>query len=201
MQISQGVKATQVTVWDPLIRSIHWLLAAAVFVDWFTDEPLWMHTWIGYAALALVIIRVAWGFFGPKDTARFASFVRGPRMVFDYLAGLLRFSSKRYLGHSPAGGAMIVALLIMITATAGTGMANLAANRGEGPLAGVIAKVERPRVPGQRRPPLLVKQVHETVANITVVLVLFHLLGVGLASFAHRENLVLAMVTGRKRSE
>jgi cytochrome b len=120
VQISQGVKATHVIVWDPLIRSVHWLLAAAVFVDWFTDEPLWLHTWIGYSALALVLIRVAWGFIGPNDTARFVSFVRGPRMVFDYLTGLVQFSSKRYLGHSPAGGAMIVALLIMITATTGT---------------------------------------------------------------------------------
>jgi cytochrome b len=194
-----GSQVTQLSVWDPLIRIIHWLLAAAVFVDWFTDEPLWMHTWVGYFALTLVALRVAWGFVGPEN-ARFASFVCGPRSVFDYLSGLVRFSSKRYLGHSPAGGAMIVALMIMIAATAGTGMANLAADRGEGPLASVIAKVERPpRVQGQRRPPLLMKQVHETVANVTLIFVLLHVLGVVLASFAHRENLVLAMLTGRKR--
>jgi cytochrome b len=160
-----------------------------------------LHTWLGYTALALVVLRVVWGFIGPEN-ARFVSFVRGPRAVLDYLAGLVRFSSKRYLGHSPAGGAMIVALLIMIAATAATGMANLAADRGEGPLASVITKVERPpRVPGQRRPPLLMKQVHETVANITIALVVVHVLGVILASFAHRENLVRAMITGRKRAE
>jgi cytochrome b len=180
---------------------VHWLLATAVIVDWFTDEPLWMHTWLGYLALALVVLRIVWGFVGPEH-ARFVSFVRGPQLVFDYLAGLVRFSSKRYLGHSPAGGAMIVALLVMIAATAGTGMANLAADRGEGPLAGVISKVERPpRVPGQRRPPLLMKQVHETVANIMIALVVLHVFGVALASFAHRENLVRAMITGRKRAE
>lgn len=195
------MQVIEVRVWDPLIRVMHWLLAAAVIVDWFTDEPLWMHTWLGYLAAALVVLRVVWGFVGPEN-ARFVSFVRGPVVVFDYLAGLIRFSSKRYLGHSPAGGAMIVALLIMIAATAGTGMANLAADRGEGPLAGVISKVERPpRVPGQRRPPLLMKQIHETVANVTLALVVLHVLGVVLASFAHRENLVRAMITGRKRPE
>jgi len=61
-----------------------------------------------------------------------------------------RFSSRRYIGRSPAGAAMMIALLIMVSATA----ANLAANEGTGPFAGFVAKVERPaRVPGQRRPP------------------------------------------------
>jgi cytochrome b len=194
------MQVMEVRVWDPLVRVVHWLIAAAVIIDWFTDEPLWMHTWLGYTALALVVLRVVWGFIGPEN-ARFVSFLRGPRAVLDYLAGLVRFSSKRYLGHSPAGGAMIVALLIMTAATAATGMANLAADRGEGPLASVITKVERPpRVPGQRRPPLLMKQIHETVANITFALVVVHVLGVILASFAHRENLVRAMITGRKRA-
>lgn len=196
-----SMQPVEVQVWDPLIRSAHWLLAAAVLIDWITDEPLWMHSWLGYLAGALVVLRIVWGFVGPEN-ARFISFVHDPRMVFGYLAGLIQFSSKRYLGHSPAGGAMIVALLVMVAATGVTGMANLAADRGDGPIAGIIAKVERPpRIPGQRRPPLLMKQVHETVANVTLVLVVLHVFGVALASYAHHENLVRAMITGRKRAE
>jgi cytochrome b len=194
------VQMTEIRVWDPFVRIFHWLLAAIVLIDWATDEPLWMHTWLGYLAALLVVLRVIWGFIGTEQ-ARFINFVRGPKLVFDYLAGLIRFSSPRHVGHSPAGGAMIVALLIMIAATVGTGMAELAAEEGQGPLAGIIAKVERPvRVPGQRRPPLLIKQVHETLANITLILVVLHVLGVAAASFAHRENLVWAMITGRKRA-
>ena len=191
----------EVKVWDPFVRVFHWTLAIAVLIAWATDEPLWMHNWLGYLAAILVALRVIWGFIGP-ERARFVSFVRGPRFVVDYLVRLIRFSSPRYLGHSPAGGAMIVALLIMITATTGTGLAVLATERGEGPLAQVIARVERPpRVPGQRRPPLFIKEVHEVLANITLILVVLHVLGVLLASFAHRENLVWAMITGKKRAE
>jgi cytochrome b len=190
----------EVQVWDPFVRASHWLLATAVIVDWLTDEPRWMHVWLGYLTAVLVVLRVLWGFVGPEH-ARFANFMHGPHAVLNYLAGLMRFSSPRYLGHSPAGGAMIVALLIMIVATAGTGMVNLAQDEGTGPLAGVIAKAERPpRVPGQRRPPLLSKQVHETVANLTLVFVVLHVCGVALASVAHKENLVVAMFTGRKRA-
>ena len=85
-----SVRAIEVRVWDPLIRSSHWLLAAAVLIDWVTDEPLWMHSWLGYLAGALVVLRIVWGFVGPEN-ARFVSFVQGPRMVVDYLAGLMRF--------------------------------------------------------------------------------------------------------------
>jgi cytochrome b len=195
-----STQIADVRVWDPFIRIFHWLLATTVLVDWFTDEPGWMHVWLGYLAALLILLRVLWGFMGPEH-ARFANFIRGPGDVLSYLAGLMRFSSRRYLGHSPAGGAMIIALIIMVAATSGTGMVNLAQDEGAGPLAGVVAKVERPpRIPGQRRPQLLSKQVHETIANITLVFIILHVCAVALASFAHKENLVAAMITGRKRA-
>jgi cytochrome b len=195
-----STETADVRVWDPFIRVFHWLLAAAVIIDWITDEPRWMHIWLGYLAAVLIVLRVVWGFVGPEN-ARFASFVRGPAEVFGYLGALARFSSKRFLGHSPAGGAMIVALLFMVAVTAVTGFVNQAQDLGTGPLSGVVAKVERPpRIPGQRRPPLMSKQVHETAANITLLLVVLHLGGVALASVAHKENLVASMLTGRKRA-
>jgi cytochrome b len=192
------MQMTEIRVWDPLVRTGHWLLATAVIIAWFVDEPLWLHTWLGYIAIALVLVRIVWGFIGP-DYARFASFVRGPRLTFGYFSDLIRFSSKRYLGHSPAGAVMIIALLVMVAVTAVTGMASLAATRGEGPLAGVITKIERANTEEDQE--LLIEEVHETAANVTMVLVLLHIAGVALASFAHRENLVAAMITGRKRAD
>jgi cytochrome b len=192
------MQMTEIRVWDPLVRTSHWLLATAVIIAWFVDEPLWLHTSLGYIAIALVLVRIVWGFIGP-DYARFASFVRGPRVTFGYFADLIRFSSKRYLGHSPAGAVMIIALLVMVAVTAVTGMASLAATRGEGPLAEVITKVERANTGEDHE--LFIEEVHETAANVTMVLVLLHFAGVALASFVHRENLVAAMITGRKRAE
>jgi len=192
------MQTKEIKVWDPLVRTGHWLLATAVIIAWFIDEPLGLHSWLGYFAIVLVVVRIVWGFIGP-NYARFASFVRGPRVAFSYFTDLIRFSSKRHLGHSPAGAVMIIALLVMVAVTGVTGMASLAATRGEGPLAGVITKVERSNPMEDQE--LLIEEVHETAANVTMVLVVLHIAGVALASFAHRENLVAAMITGRKRED
>ena len=63
------MQSTEVSVWDPFIRICHWLLAIAVLVAWFIDEPLWMHTWLGYLAATLVVLRVVWGFVGRNTRA------------------------------------------------------------------------------------------------------------------------------------
>jgi cytochrome b len=60
------MQVMEVRVWDPLVRAVHWVLAAAVIVDWFTDEPLWMHMWLGYLALALVVLRIVWASSAPS---------------------------------------------------------------------------------------------------------------------------------------
>lgn len=128
-------------VWDPLVRIGHWVLVAGFATAYLTEgEPEWLHTWAGYAIAVTVAIRVVWGFVGPRH-ARFADFVTGPGKVFAYLRDLPRGRSQRHLGHSPAGGAMTVALLAALAATAFTGMATLAAEDGRGPLSGLIARV------------------------------------------------------------
>ncbi len=189
----------EIKVWDVFVRGAHWLLVLAFAVAYLSEgDPIWLHSWAGYAIVAVVALRVLWGFVGTKH-ARFASFVKSPATVFAYLVDLVRFRAKRHVGHSPAGGAMTLALLILLGATAGFGMADLAIAKGQGPLsywlpqAVVATSGDSDRIRGP------FKEVHEVLANITLAFIILHLGGVALASLAHRENLPRAMVTGRKR--
>jgi len=118
----QGSRASgEVPVWDLLVRLFHWGLVLLIAITFVADEGAkWLHEPAGYAVLGLVAIRLAWGLIGPP-TARFASFVRGPHEVGQYLERLRRGSAPRYLGHNPAGGVMIVLLLATISVVGITG--------------------------------------------------------------------------------
>ncbi|MBW8640345.1 cytochrome b/b6 domain-containing protein [Hoeflea sp. WL0058] len=199
----------KITVWDPIVRIGHWILVIAFTIAYLTEgEPEWLHTWAGYSIATVVVIRVLWGFVGPKH-ARFSDFVTGPSAVFAYLRGLIARKSRRYIGHSPAGGAMTVAILVMLAVTTFSGMANFAAKDGEGPLAGIISQTptnrerhsseDRNNGAERKREDDFWEEIHEVSANLTLVLILFHLGGVALASFVHKENLPRSMVTGKKR--
>jgi cytochrome b len=168
-----------VKVWDPFVRVFHWSLAALFLVAYATgDEIERVHIVAGYAIAGLIAARIVWGFIGPRH-ARFASFVRRPREIVAYLRDVALLRAPRFIGHNPAGGAMVVALLAMLTGTCITGyMMTTDAFWG--------AK--------------WVEEVHETLANLTMGLVVVHVLGVLVASFEHRENLVAAMISGRKRA-
>jgi len=113
----RGADAGQVTVWDPVIRVFHWSLAAAVILALMSNENRNLHETVGLIALGLILVRVLWGFLGPRH-ARFSSFVQPPGVILAYLRDVVRFRARRYLGHNPAGGAMII-LLLATVATAG----------------------------------------------------------------------------------
>ena len=167
-----------VKVWDPLIRVFHWSLVLSFAVAWLSaDEWDDLHIWAGYAAAALVALRVLWGLLGPRY-ARFQWFVRSPATVLSYLSDLLHGREKRYLGHNPAGGAMIVAMILVLIGVSLTGwMYTIDAFWG----------VE------------WVEDAHEILANLLLALVGFHIVGVVVTGLRHHENLVWAMITGRKR--
>ncbi|MGD1877131.1 MAG: cytochrome b/b6 domain-containing protein [Kiloniellaceae bacterium] len=170
---------TTVRVWDPLVRIFHWSLVVSFAVAWISgDEWDALHIWAGYAAAGLIGFRVVWGLTGSRY-ARFSQFVRSPGAVAAYLKDLLSGRETRYLGHNPAGGAMILLLIVSLAALCLTGwMYTLDMFWGEE----------------------WVEEAHEVLANLLLVLVGLHLAGVALASLKHHENLVRAMVTGRKRA-
>jgi cytochrome b len=179
-------------VWDPLVRVFHWSLVGAFAVAWITgDELLDLHLLAGYLILFLVLFRLVWGVIGTRH-ARFSDFVRGPSTTMDYLKDVAAFRARRYLGHNPAGGAMVIALLLLLTATGISGLAVYGAEEAAGPFAGFFSG--RSHYWGE-----ILEELHEFLANLTLLLVAFHVAGVLLASLQHGENLVRSMFNGRKR--
>lgn len=193
--------SASVRVWDLFVRIGHWTLVAAFVVAYLTEgEPRVVHTLAGYVAAIYAVARIVWGFMGPPS-ARFASFVVSPLAALRYLVALLTGRAKRHLGHSPAGGWMVVLLLLSIAATAVAGLTLYAVHDGAGPLAGFVAPAaHEPGAPEDPREEFW-EEAHELAANVTLLLVLLHIAGVAIASRAHKENLVRAMITGEKRGE
>jgi cytochrome b len=168
-----------VKVWDPFIRWLHWLLVILFAAAWYSggiwDNP---HLVTGYGVTILVLARIVWGFVGSRY-ARFVDFVYGPRITLRYLADALRMRAPRYLGHNPAGGAMVVTLLATLVVLCATGiMMTMDAFWGV----------------------QWVDDLHQFTSDFSLMLIGLHLAGVILASLEYRENLVLAMITGWKRT-
>jgi cytochrome b len=132
----------------------------------------------GYFVLALVLARIIWGFIGSQH-ALFSDFICGPRGIIRYMSDMVRFRSPRYLGHNPAGAAMVVALLATLLALCITGIMMTT---------GTFWGVQ------------WVDNLHARASSITLALVALHVGGVVFASIEQGENLVRAMFTGLKRS-
>lgn len=177
---SPPAASPEVRVWDPLIRMFHWTLAAAFTTAFATgDEVPRLHELAGYVILSLVAFRALWGLVGTRH-ARFSDFVVGPRAVLAYVRDVATFRARRYIGHNPAGGAMILLMLTALLITAATGI--LADGLPRGALRHAA------------------EETHEFFANGTLALVIVHVAGVAATSLLHGENLVRAMITGRKRA-
>ncbi len=182
----------EIKVWDLPIRMFHWSLASCFIIAYLTeDDFISLHSYAGYTILGLILFRLIWGFIGTPH-ARFSDFTQSPKTVLAYLKQTTTFRAERYIGHNPAGGAMVIALLIALSLTTLTGLATYGAEQSAGPLAGVMN--ELPISIGKSA-----EELHEFLANFTLLLILFHIAGVLVASFQHGENLIRSMLTGRKQ--
>jgi cytochrome b len=172
--------APTLRVWDPVVRLLHWGLVASMAVSWLGLSTIaGAHRPAGYVALAIIALRVLWGFVGGNRYARFARFVRGPRSTWAYLIAVRQRRAPRYLGHNPLGAAMIIALLASIAVVG---------------LTGWLATTDR--FWGDAA----VDLVHRTLGWGTLGLVALHVAGVYLTGRRQNESLVRAMLTGRKRA-
>jgi cytochrome b len=167
-----------VKVWDWPLRAFHWSLAFFVLLAWFTPGKLdGVHRFAGYAVIVLIAFRIGWGLFGTRYS-RFRALGRRLRAVPAYLANFRRGRTGRYRGLNPAGTAMLVAMLLLLTVSTVTGW--------------MSTTVRFFGVPW-------VEDTHGYVSDAVIVLVVIHVLGVVAASVLQKENLVRAMVTGWKR--
>lgn len=159
------------------MRLSHWLMVASFAGAWITaEEDQWrrLHAVLGYTMALLAAFRVFWGVIGTRH-AKFKNFVRGPRETWRYLRQMLRGDPPHYTGHNPAGAVAIVALLAMTLAVTGFGWLAYATHAD------------------------WLGETHELLANLMIALVGLHVAGALVGSWQHHENLVWAMVTGRKR--
>jgi cytochrome b len=172
------MKTERILVWDLPTRLFHWLLAGTFAGAWLTaDSERWIdvHAMLGYTFAGLIAFRLAWGFIGTRY-ARFASFVAGPKPVLRYLKSIVSLRPEHHVGHNPAGGWAVLALLALGALTALTGYATFNDYGGH-----------------------WLEELHEGAAGAMLTLVFVHIGAVLLSSLMHRENLVRAMITGFKR--
>jgi len=183
-----------VKVWDPFVRIFHWTLVLSFFIAYITEEDfLIIHSYAGYTVLALLLLRIVWGLIGTRH-ARFSDFTYSPHTIKTFIKNTLQLRAKRYLGHNPAGGAMILLMIISLLVTTATGLAIYGIEEQAGPLASWFTQKES--FWGD-----VAEETHEFFANFTLLLVFIHVAGIMIESFIHKENLVTSMIDGKKRSD
>jgi len=211
-----------INVWDIAIRVFHWTLVVCFAIAFISSEDsLKLHVIFGYSVLFLVLFRIFYGFVGTRY-ARFSDFLYHPAQMADYLKGLLIGRPKHYIGHNPAGGFMIVILLLSLLSLTLTGLKAYGV-KGHGPLAkheisfmtNAFAdsdnnenndehdsrkrRSQKNHRTEKKEKDEFWEEIHETIAHFTLFLISIHILGVLVSSLVHRENLIKAMITGRKR--
>ena len=181
-----------VLVWDIPTRAFHWLLVATIvtaFVTGFILPQWWLgaHRWAGYTIVALLVFRFIWAAFG-SEYSRLGSFTYSPKETLGHLRGVLLLSPRHYIGHNPAGAAMIFALALVLCGLVVSGLLIEGGEEKIGPLAGITSYAV-----GN-----IAKRLHLILVWTICLMVAGHIAGVVVESLLTRENLVASMVTGYK---
>jgi cytochrome b len=179
-----------VLVWDLPLRLFHWILVLLFLVAWWTgsrENFFGLHEACGLVLAGLLVFRVVWGFAGNR-AARFASFLSGPRAVGAHLRDLLRGRLHPEPGHNPLGGWAVAVMLCLLLTEVVSGLFSSTFDY-EGPLARLLPDSWTDSMAA----------IHAVNLDLLWGMIGLHLLGVVATSILGRENLVGAMITGRKR--
>ncbi|OIQ84747.1 hypothetical protein GALL_334250 [mine drainage metagenome] len=173
-----------IKVWSIPIRLMHWILVAGFTAAFYTRGSELMrdiHIQAGYVAGAVIAIRWLLGFL-MRDFSSFRRFPPNPIAGAGYLSGLARGKARRYISHNPAGALAIYAMLVLGTVTVISGYMS-------------FNELSLPYgLMGQDQ----IRALHSYASSAWTVVIGAHLLGVLAGSLVHRENLPLAMITGKK---
>jgi cytochrome b len=175
----------KILLWDLPTRLFHWLFAVAVLGAIVTDllENITLHSYFGYSALVLVIIRIIWGFVGPHH-ARFSSFVPS----VSGLKAFLKDQTLSPLGHNPLGALSVIAMLLIVLVQASSGLFTDDEISFQGPLSKFLSED-------------MVKfmnQIHETNHVLVYGIVALHFIAIFYYQRIKKNNLIGPMVYGDK---
>jgi cytochrome b len=179
-------------VWDLPLRLFHWVLVLCLVSSYVTAQfafeggpAEWaqVHFWLGYTTIGLLIFRLIWGIVGPRH-ARFTSFLSHPISVWRYLRG----KAPSSVGHNPAGGIMVLVMLVLVAVQATTGLFSSDDVLWSGPY--------KPAVSGALSSKLTTW--HHINFNLIEAAVVVHLGAIAFYALVKKQNLVLPMLTGHK---
>jgi cytochrome b len=167
-------------LWDPLIRLFHWSIAAIVVGNYFINEEGedW-HQWLGYIAVAWLVVRFFWGFFG-AGAARWADFFPTPARLTAHISALVKGEPYHRMGHSPLGGLVMILMMLCILLLGVTGF--------------MMSEIDY--FWGEE----WVENLHSWIADSLIALVVLHLSAAVFESYRLKENLPLSMITGKRRT-
>lgn len=201
--LSQTGQAVALPHWDPLVRLVHWGLATVVIGNQVaTKSGGSVHVALGWVGLALLILRLVWGFLGP-DEARFSAFPPNPLAALRHLGGLMRGRAPHFPSHNPAGAMMAYALwaclgIVMLSGLAMSGLSPFKQAEAEAAVAAGDWSVLVEQDVGEGRYAEAMEEVHEVAVNLILVLAVLHVAGVFVEGRVMRRNLLAPMLFARK---
>ena len=172
-------------MWDLPTRLFHWAIVLVVALGWWTgeNENYDLHLKLGYAAVFLLTFRLLWGVFG-SSTARFASFVKGPRASLRYIRDRFHWPMA---GHAPLGGLSVIALLALLLFQTISG---LYSSDEDGLLIGPLARLISVDLSDA------MTELHEEGFNLLLALIVLHVAAILCYRVALGKKLVGPMLSG-----